>query len=825
MSTFGLSVPAARAGGGAGDDVDGEFALLRQRWRGLVLGAGFDHTAEPYAAALRRTGELARAHRAGMRPAPASLWPDAPFDPPAGITRSYARLFTMAQAHAQPGTGLTGDAGLAADVLAGLDHLHERVYHPGTTRYGNWWEWQIGSPRLLLDILTLLYDAAGEARLARCLAAVDHFVPDSALGAYTGTSTGANRVDLCRVVALRGVLGAAPAKAALARDALSPVLPHVIAGDGLHADGSFLQHTTVAYTGTYGCVLLDGLARLFALLRGSSWDVTDPRRQIIHDSVERAFAPLIHNGLVMDSVSGRAISRGVQTADAPGQPPQGDHQRGHALIAAIALLAAGASPAERERWHAVIKGWIARDTTSPVRTDPRLGVADLARLAAVDADPVPAAPEPVGHRMFAAMDRAVHRRPGWAANIAMASDRITHYENGNGENPRGWHTGAGMLYWWGARHGGDQYGDGFWPTVDPYRLPGTTVSSVPLADNEGGGWGAPRPAVRWVGGTTDGEYAAIGQHLKGLGSTLEAHKSWFCAADAIVCLGAGITARDGAETETIVDNRNLGAHGTAALTVDGEPQPAGEGWSRYWESAHWAHLAGHGGYVFPGGAELEALRETRTGSWRDINAGGSPAPVTRRYLTLWHPHGPDPDDASYAYLLMPGATPRALAARAADPGWLTVLANTRDRQAVRIPSLGLTAANFWRPGTAGRLTVTAPASVLLRHHGRSATLHLAEPPRTGVPFEVTWDRPVARVTAHDASVRVLATTPALRLSVSPGTACATHRCSVEPVRRSAGAGPSRPRPPDGGTWSSHIYDRLDRPYLWGANSVGPPLER
>ena len=59
----------------------------------------------------------------------------------------------MAQAYAQPGTGLTGDPGLAAAIVTGLDHLDATVYHPATTRYGNWWDWQIGSPRLLLDTL------------------------------------------------------------------------------------------------------------------------------------------------------------------------------------------------------------------------------------------------------------------------------------------------------------------------------------------------------------------------------------------------------------------------------------------------------------------------------------------------------------------------------------------------------------------------------------------------------------------------------------------------------------------------------------------------
>ncbi|MEW2576537.1 polysaccharide lyase 8 family protein [Streptomyces syringium] len=769
------ATPAAPAGAGA--DPGDEFRVLLERWRDLMLGSGFDASAEPYASALRRTGDLARAHRAGMRPGPASLWPDAPFDPPAGITQSYARLHTMAQAYAQPGTGGTGDAGLAADVIAGLDHLHDRIYHPGTTRYGNWWEWQIGSPRLLLDTLTLLHDRIDPTRRAGQLAAVDYFVPDTMLGAYTGTSTGANRVDLCRVVAVRGILGAAPAKVALARDALSPVFPYVTQGDGLYADGSFIQHTWVAYSGTYGQVLLDGLGRLFSLLRGSRWEVTDPRRQIIHDSVERAYAPLLYNGLMMDSVSGRAISRGVQVAD-PRRLTQGDHQRGHALIAAIVLLSGGASAAERDRWHALVKGWIARDTTSGVRSDPQFGVADLARLAAVADGPAPTAPEPVGHRLFAAMDRAVHRRPGWCANIAMASDRVSHYENGNGENPRGWHTGAGMLYWWGRDHGGGQYTDGFWPTVDPYRLPGTTVSTKPLADNEGGGWGEPRPAARWVGGVTDGEFAAVGQHLKGLGSTLDARKSWFCAADSVICLGAGISAHDGVPVETVVDNRNLGAAGTPRLTVDGTPQPRDDGWSQSYARARWAHLEGHGGYLFPGGSPLTALRRSRTGAWRDINTGGSPDRITRRYLTLLRPHGTDPADSLYAYVLMPGATLRDLAAHARDPHRLTVLANSRDCQAVHVPAQGLTAANFWSPGTAGTLCVTAPAAVLVRRRGRTATLHLADPLRTGTPIDLLWTRPVRRVTAHDASVRVLATGAALRLRVQPGTACAAHACEV-----------------------------------------------
>ncbi|MEV7688752.1 polysaccharide lyase 8 family protein [Streptomyces bungoensis] len=750
---------AATAAPGARADGD-PYDALRRRWLGIALGSGYDPGAEPYASRLAELGRSARQFRDGMAPAPGSLWPGNPFDPPAGITFSYGRLWTMAQAYVQPGTGSTGDAALLAGVLRGLDHLSATVYHPATTPYGNWWEWQIGSPRPLMDITAALYDRLGPARVAAACAAVGHFVPDSALGDYSGTSTGANRVDLCRSVALRGILGRDPRRIALARDALSPVFPYVTRGDGLYADGSFVQHTRVAYSGTYGQVLLDGLARLFALLAGSPWEVTDPARQHVLDSVEHAYAPLVHDGLVMDCVNGRAISRGYLRADDL-HVLRGDHYHGHGLIAAVALLTDGASEAERLRWYGRIKGWIERDTTAPVLTDPQFGVADLARLHTAAAAPVPAAPEPVGHRLFPAMDRAVHRSPRFTAALAMASDRIAHYECGNGENPRGWHTGSGMLSWWPAGRG-DQYTDWYWPTVDWYRLPGTTVSARRLPDRAGGEWGAPRPDVRWVGGTTDGRYAAVGQRLKGLGSTLEARKSWFFLADAVVCLGAGITCADGTAVETVVDNRNLGAAGT----------------QRFARGPGWAHLEGHGGWLLPRGGALRTLREDRTGAWSDINTAGTDERRTRRWQTLWLDHGTDPVDATYLYVLMPGASRGEVAARAARPHWLRVLANDAGRQAVAVPALGLTAANLWRAGTVGELTASAGASVLVRRHGRTATLCVSEPPRTGAPLEIVWDHPVRSVLRADDTVEVLPGLGRLRVRVTPGMACATHECEV-----------------------------------------------
>ncbi|MEU4272613.1 polysaccharide lyase 8 family protein [Streptomyces sp. NPDC026092] len=759
------------------------YDALRLKWRELLLGTGFTASDPLYAGRLTELGAKAVSYRSSMAPSGSSLWPDLPYASFSGdpVSSTYNRLKTMALAHAQPGTGLTGDASLAADIVAGLQHVHDGVYNASFTLPSSnwWWNAQIGAPTALLDTCVLMYDSLSAAQTAAYCAAVDHFVPDSQLDVGAPHGESANRVDFCKVVALRGVVGKSSAKIARARDGLSPVFPYVTSGDGFYRDGSFIQHSHTPYTGSYGAVLLSGLAWLFALLGGSSWDITDPGKQLMLDSVERSFAPFVYNGLLMDAVSGRAVSRGLSAGSTNGFVG-GDHGRAQGVMAAVLMLAMGASAAERTRWRGMVKGWLQRDYFLTLENNPSLDVASLSRLkAARDDAALAAVAEPVGHRVFGSMDRATHRRPNWAASLSMSSSRVAFYAFGNLENKRGWHTGSGMLSWWKDTTLG-QFTDTFWPTVDPYRLPGTTVSKKTLADGAGGDFGAPRPTSTWAGGASDGTYAALGMDIRGLQSTLGGRKSWFFLDDAVVCLGAGIGCTDGTGVESIVENRNLGAGGTHTLTVDGVAMPATQGWSATLTGARWASLAGMGGYVFPGGATVKALRQERTGAWSDINGlSGSTTPFTRRYLTLWFDHGTNPTGAGYSYLLMPGADSAATAARAADSGWMSVLANTANQQGVHVPSLGFTGVNFYGSGTVGTLTSTGAASVMVRVSGTTATVCVANPTQTLSSLDITWNRAVSGVVSQDPSVTVLSTGPSLRLRVdTTAKAGASQRITV-----------------------------------------------
>ncbi|OKJ74777.1 polysaccharide lyase 8 family protein [Streptomyces sp. CB02460] len=773
--------PAGTAWAGAREEEPiNDFEALLDRARTLLTGGAFDPADPDFAAGVTTLDGTAGAlwdslDRSAGRTA---LWADlSPLTDPGNFGQSYTRLRTIAVAWATPGTALSGSDETAEALVGALRFAYDTAYHPSAAETGNWWFWEIGAPRALMDCCVLLRAHLPAADLADYLAVVDRFCPDADRRTNSPTlpETGANRTDKAVIVALRGLLGKDADKVASARDALSDVrdagrnslFRYTTSGDGFYEDGSFVQHSEVAYTGSYGTVLLGGAAWLLSLLAGSAWAVTDPKVSVMYEAVERSFVPVVFDGLMMDAVRGRAISR----------ERAGDHRDGAAAVAAILLLATGAPADLAGRWRSLVKGWLTRNRTTPFTALATLPQLALAKAVLADRAIHPA-PRTTGSFVFADMDRVVHRRPGWACTLSLSSKRISAYEAGNGENLHGWYTGDGMTYLYDGDDLG-QYNDGFWPTVDPYRLPGTTVDTRPREDlGTGAGTSTYRPPNAVAGGAAlDGRYAAAAMELMGApGSGLRARKAWFLLDNTVVALGAGITSGDGRPVETVIENRNLGADGRNRLLVDGLPGRNGA-----YSRARWAHIEGVGGYVLPGGAALRTLREERTGTWRAIDTGadtgGSTDPVTRRYLTLWLDHGTSPTDAGYAYVLLPGASAAATAVWSASRP-VRVLANDATAQAVEDRRTGLTAVHFWAAGTAAGITASGPATVLVRRRGSRVSVAVADPGRTGTSVTVGLPFAVRKVTEADDTVELApGRHPLLTVAVG-GSRGHTHRAEL-----------------------------------------------
>jgi hyaluronate lyase len=725
----GLAVPllpgaASAAPGTPGAPRADQFDQLRGTWSDILTGGSAVNPADnDFAAAIRRLDTAASAAIAlyDNSGSPASVYTDLPFSHVENATATYNRILATAIAWATPGSRYHRTQSVAARLVAGLKLVGTKYYHGNQPEVGNWWHWEIGSPQALVNACAVLGSQVPASDLAGYLSTVGFFDP-------TPNGTGANLADKAQITILRGILSKNASLVSLGRDKLSGIFPYVTASDGFYRDGGFVFHNHLAYCGHYGFVLLNDLSLLKRLLTGSNFPITDPNFAIILNSVDATYAPYMRDGLVMDVVRGRAVSRQFET----------DHDAGHNITEAVLGLVPAGSPAQQARWRSLAKAWIVGDTYAPILADATPARVALVKQVLDDPSVVPTPPT-ASHVQQPSVERAVHTRPTWSWTVAMAGREITRYEAINGENKRGWHTGDGATYLYNSDNG--QFTDAYWPTVNSQRLPGITVDSAPLTSSAGQ---ATKSPAAFTGGAVLGTYGAVGLDMVPYGSPMHARKSWFCLDDMVVALGAGITGGSGHPIETIVENRNLGAGGTNTLIVDGQQQPSTLGWNAQFSRASWANLAGVGGYVFPGGANLKALREARTGAWVDIDNGpstsGTGSPYTRRYATLWFDHGTAPNNAGYAYILLPGATPQSTA-QTAQNNPVQILANSASQQAIRVAALSLSAAVFFAAGSVAtgtdKITANAPCVVLTRVVNGRTTMSVADPTLTRSSITVT----------------------------------------------------------------------------------------
>ncbi len=703
---------------GIGLRADG-FDDLRLRWQNELTGtntSGFT-----LAGRARAAGQFQDAMNTnGSR---TCLWNDLPLGRSSdNLDRTFSRLEQMALAWASPGCSLQGDPSLASAVTNGLDWMCAHAYTRDAREYGNWWDWEIGGLQNFNDAIVLVYPVLTPAQIKNDCASIDHFTPGGT-GEKFGWMTAANLTDKCKDVFLRGIIGKDAGKMTEARAHLEPVFACVTEGDGFHDDGSFIQHNVFAYTADYGIVCLGDVVQLTCLLRGSTWQITDADVAQVCGWAVHSFEPLIYHGALMDLARGRAISRAGET----------ESEDGASAVSAIRRIASFAPAAT----GAALNEWAGRLSVPP------------------------------GQYHFPGMDRVVAWRTNFCFGLSLSSSRIANYESINGENLHGWFTGDGMTYLYRSPSETQFAGD-FWPTVDAYHLPGTTVLLKPRLDASGE---ARTTGQSWVGGAQVAHrYGAAGMSLAARATTLIAKKSWFMFDDEVVCLGAGITCGDGWKVDTTVENRRLETP-SDTLVVGGVPCPPVMGWNTNLSGVSWCALDGVAGYYFPAGtAGLHAAYVKNFGSWSQINGGGPGRRHVANYLKIWFDHGVRPTNASYAYVLLPNYHVDEMAGYASSPDVL-VLTNTAVIQAASKPALGVVAANFWTDGTnsAGGITVDQKASVITWETATNISIGLSDPTQTNRnPITVILDRRAAAVSSADPGVTVRQLSPQIILIVNPG---------------------------------------------------------
>ncbi|MFP7299783.1 polysaccharide lyase family 8 super-sandwich domain-containing protein [Neobacillus niacini] len=603
------------------------------------------------------------------------------------LNENYTRLRVLAQAFANKGSSLYHNMLLKDDILGALEWLTENHYTNDGSIYGNWWNWEIGIPTRLTDILILMYDYTPSEQIVENVLSMDHYVGD--IRSEEFRHVGANRSDIMLAQIKIGVLEKSNHRLLNARDGLTPLFAYTTSGDGFYEDGSFIQHNTIAYTGSYGEVLIQGLGNILFLLNGTAFEPVDPSIENVYRWIEEAYAPILYKGQVLDMTRGRAIVR--ENMDA--------YYSARNILIGISRIAVNA-PREKALY---LKGLVKNHFTYQLQRglnyyDLPLDLASIVQEWAKDASITPVTETP-SHFSFNSMARTVHRGYDYLFGISKSSKRIATYELTNGQNPKGWYTGDGMTYLYTNDLG--QYTDNFWATVNWHRLPGTTVVQRERFSSEyQHGDAETTPENSYAGGSKLGDIGIAGMNLKQIGTAMSANKSWFMFKDVIVALGSGINSTDHKPVETIVEQRKLLKDNSNELTIDGELK-TGMFSEETIENPHWIHLEGNAvnsgiGYVFLDDQPMKIERAEQEGRWSDITVNMPQTELVKEnYVTMSFDHGTNPTNANYEYVLLPNATKESTEKFAAKPS-IQILENSTDVHAVRDKQAKITGLNFWK---------------------------------------------------------------------------------------------------------------------------------
>ena len=566
------------------------------------------------------------------------------------VLKQYDGLVKIVKAYATPGTKYYKKEEIKTQVIDALDWLYDNAYHENLPELGNWWQWEIGIPKKLNEILAIMYDEVPKDKKIKYLKVSQYFQPYAKWSAFSPSasyssaphkriSTGGNRIDTSLICFIRGVLMEDRTQILDGLNSVAEVGKIVTEKDGFYKDGSFVQHDNVAYNGTYATVLFDGLGMILELIDGTEFKIESPEINNIYDSILKGYSYLMINGGVNDSVSGRSISRDNSS----------EIERGRDLVSSITLLSSKAPKEYRNDLYSMIKKIVLDNNFySVIKKESKPKIKNILENIMADENIKPLKVE--GTKIFGAMDRAVYTNSKEGKVVlSMHSNRIANYETMNEENLKGWYTGDGMTYIYGKDSSSFVE---FWPTADMYHLSGVT-NSINKMENKAGER-REKPTVspkKFVGGVETGDVAFVGMDFISWNNKTTAKKSWLMIDGAVLALGSNITSTDG-EIHTTIDNRILKK---GKIYIDGkelnknstikDPKNLTINFNENYPDENI-------GYKIINSPELNINFTENKGSWKDIG-GTLDTEIVKQYFSVYLNYGKDPKDETYAYVILP----------------------------------------------------------------------------------------------------------------------------------------------------------------------------
>lgn len=738
-----------------------DFACIKKKWKHYLVGDETNRTDNPAVQQLLQTiTDKANQSQSIMnRSADACvLFGDKPIETTHEMGEQYRHLWNMAQAYGTFGTALYRNAQLKEDILYAIEWLYCHYYGmaeiDGTGWRSvflfNWWEWYVQVPGFLCDTMIVLGDELPRSAVYKYLMPFDYIRTVSRTGKerpYASTRS--------YVVTEAAVLKEDPLLMLQCLEDLDLLLQpgEDVFNGGVMKDYSYLNHGPHAMEGVYGtAILIDRLILTNSILSGTKFEVNSEEVYNPFLWLEHTFRPILFNGVIFTGFCGRSPDCGIFSGR-------------EVIMGALYLLGNFGEKEDRTLKELIRQNVPPQNVNDVIITLNSIPLAQ--RLLAVLEEDMGIPVYERGMMRYKA-DRAVQHRAGvhgnrYAVSLNMSSTRIGRYECINHNNMEGWYQGDGTLYIYTNLTDGlqDEFGAAFFNQASPtsplpyanmHRLPGTTEDTRKRE---------PASIQRYImgdrdfvgGAEMDGKYIAAAmdfvayhheepdiQEDVGVGggypqifSDLSARKSWFMFDDEVVAVGSAIRTTNEYPVNTYIDNRALflsADANAAAITVDGRLCRSDDLHTESVLQPSWVHLGSFGGYCLPAGGD--AVLHVTEGE--------------RQFFELWLAHGTKPQNAAYAYVMLPGRTAEETAAYSADPD-TEIAVCTEKLHVVREKKLGITAMVFWEAGTYGGITADAPCIVMCKEDCGEWQITAAEPTQKVSTVRLTIDKTLCVKTA------------------------------------------------------------------------------
>lgn len=700
-----------------------DCAIIKGKWRVQLVGSVENDTENAY---IKKKLELiekeAQASLETVNITDASL-------PPWGevltesedMTKQFTNTEKLALAYSAYGTSLYHNSEVREIIIYALEWMYENAYGEDEasnsgwrdTTLHNWWDWQIGSPMALVNILILMEDELDKEFIKKETEVITHFVPNV-------KDYGSNLISFAKIMIGSGALSGDTERIANAVSYLPNEFLYRKGAQeqGFHEDGTYLFHTKHFYNGAYGVSHLRDLTSAALLLADTSYEMNNEAATNLFSIIFNAVEPIVYGTTLISPTMGRIPNGGRTEA----------RYAINAMVSALELLECKSEyEAEIIRLKQTLKKYF---TDNPNNFYEALSLCNIGIVNSIMEDEkVIPREDYVISKSYYNGDRVISHRENFTAAISMSSSRIYNYESINSVNMDGWYIGDGMLYVYTPDN--TQYLANWWNGINKYKIPGTTVDAQTrecVSIKQGNEYLSSKD---FVGGVDfEGVYSTAAMELESFHNeiggnvvnsgnggeqplhncSLTAKKAWFMFDNEIVALGTDINANDGYNVYTTIDNRMMASDKIYVNSVEENQYYELSSDTTEYKNTSWINLENQIGYIFPEGEKVSVAKNSDNES----------------FVEAWTEHGISPKNVDYQYIVLPNTDAQTTQEYSLAPQ-VSVLSNTAALQSVYDNSSGVTGIVFWEKGRSGIVETEDPAIIMYSNDDGLVKMSVADP--------------------------------------------------------------------------------------------------